>query len=174
VLEELAMTLSMYELTVPGFIRGFGVLSGYLEKAEAFARTNALGAGELIEARLAPDMFTFARQIQSASDKARYGVARLAAIEAPSFADSETTFAELEERVAKTVVFLRAVDPKRFDGSDARTIELKQRGTYRGDQYLLTMLLPDFYFHVATAHGILRHRGVPIGKTDYLTARTRS
>jgi len=167
------MTLSMYDLTVPIFIRGFGVLSGYLEKADEFARANALDPGELLQARLAPDMFTFARQIQSASDKARYGSARLAAIEAPSFPDTETTFAELEERVAKTVVFLRSIDPKRFEGSDARTIDLKSRGTYRGDEYLLTMLLPDFFFHVATAHGILRHRGLAIGKVDYLWGRAR-
>jgi hypothetical protein len=163
----------MYELTVPTLIRGFGVLSGYLQKADEFARANALDPGELIQARLAPDMFTFARQIQSASDKARFGSARLAAIEAPSFPDTETTFAELEERIAKTVAFLRSIDPKRFEGSDARTLDLKSRGTYRGDDYLLTLLLPDFFFHLATAHGILRHRGLQIGKADYLGLRAK-
>jgi hypothetical protein len=165
------MALSMYELTVPTLLRGFGVLSGYLEKAEEFARAKALDPGELIRARLASDMLTFAGQIQSASDKARYGAARLAAIEAPSVPDTETTIAELDARIAKTIVFLRAIDPKRFEGSDARTVELKSRGTHRGDDYLLTFLLPDFFFHVATAHGILRHRGVPIGKADYLGRR---
>jgi hypothetical protein len=158
----------MYELTVPTFIRGFRALSGYLEKAEVFGRTTGIEPGELIQARLAPDMFTFAKQIQSASDKARFGVARLAAIDAPRFPDTEATFAELETRIAKTVEFLRSVDPKRFDGSDARAVDLKSRGTHRGEDYLLTMLLPDFFFHVATAHAILRHRGVPIGKADYL------
>jgi hypothetical protein len=164
----------MYELTVPVFIRGFGVLSGYLESAEKFARETGLDPNELIQARLASDMFTFARQIQSASDKARFGVARLAAIEVPSFPDTETTFAELEARIAKTTAFLRSVDQSRFDGSDARKVELRSLGAYRGDDYLLTVLLPDFFFHVATAHGILRHRGVPIGKADYLGRRAGS
>ena len=168
------MALSMYELTVPTLLRGFGVLSGYLEQAEEFARAKALDPSELIQARLAPDMLTFAGQIQTASDKARRGAARLAVLEAPFMADNETTFAELDARIAKTIAFLRAIDPKRFDGSDARTVELKSRssvGTHRGDDYLLTLLLPDFFFHVATAHGILRHRGVPIGKADYLSRR---
>jgi hypothetical protein len=168
----------MYELTVPTFLRGFAVLSSYLEKAEEFARAKGLEPGEVIQARLAPDMLTFAGQIQSASDKARRGVARLAAIEAPSFPDTETTFAGLEARIAKTIDFLRSIDPKRLDGSEARTVELKIRipglgGTYRGDDYLLTILLPDFFFHIATAHGILRHLGLPIGKADYLGRRAR-
>src|SRR5260370_37781775 len=88
----------MYELTIPTFIRGFGVLSGYLEKAEVFTREKGLDAGKLIQARLALDMFTFAQQIQSASDKARFGVARLAAIDAPTFPDTETTLDELDGR----------------------------------------------------------------------------
>jgi hypothetical protein len=137
------------------------------KKADEFARANALEPSELIQARLVPDMFTFAQQIQSARDKARFGVARLCAIETPSFPDIETTFAELEARLAKTVVFLRADEASRFDGSEGRTIDLKSRGMFRGDAYLLTMLLPDFFFRVATAHGILRQRGVPIGKADY-------
>ncbi len=168
------MALSMYELTIPTLLRGFGVLSGYLEKAEDFARTKALDPVELIQARLAPDMFTFGGQIQMASDKARRGAARLAAIEAPSIADTETTIVELDARIAKTIAFLRAIDPKRFDGSDERTVDLKARsfgGTHRGDEYLLAFLLPDFFFHIATAHGILRHRGVPIGKADYLSRK---
>jgi hypothetical protein len=162
------MALSTYELTVPTFIRGVVVLSGYLEKDEGFAHGQGLDTDELIEARPAPDMFTFARQIQSASDKARFGVARLAAIECPRLAHTETAFEDLEERIAQTIVFLRSVDPKRLDGSDAGTIELNSRRTYRGDEYPLTMLVPDFFFHVATAHGPLRHPGVPVGRANYL------
>src|SRR5262245_38726152 len=109
------MALSMYELTIPTCIRGFGVLSGYLEKSEAFARAKGFDPSELIQARLAPDMSTLGGQIQLASDKARRGAARLAAIEAPSIPDTETTIRELDERIAKTVAFLRAIDPKRFD-----------------------------------------------------------
>ena len=166
------MTLTMYEMTIPTMLRGFGALSGYLERAEKFVRVSGLEASDLIQARLAPDMLTFAGQIQRASDKAKRGVAKLAGIESPSFPDDESTFEELDARIAKTVVFLRSVDAKLFDGSESRSVEFPSlAGMYRGDEYLRSILLPDFFFHVATAHGILRHRGVPIGKVDYLGGR---
>ena len=99
---------------------------------------------------------------------------RLAAIDVPSFPDTETTFAELEARIAKTVAFLDSVEPPLLGGSEDRTVELRSRSgarTYRGADYLLTTLLPDFFFHIATAPGILRHLGVAIGKADFLRSR---
>jgi hypothetical protein len=116
-------------------------------------------------------MMSFSGQIQRASDKAKNGVARLAKVEAPAFADTETTFAELDTRIAKTVEFLDSVKPSLFEGADERTVELKFRsvgGVMTGHTYLTQVLLPDFYFHLATAHGILRNKGLPVGKADYL------
>jgi hypothetical protein len=165
------MALTMYELTLPPVLRGFDVLSSYLEKAAVFARETGLDPADLIQARLAPDMMPLSGQIQRASDKAKNGVSRLAGVEAPSFADTETTFAELGARIARTTEYLRSIDKRAFEGSDTRSIEIKFRslsGTYTGERYLTAVLLPDFYFHVATAHGILRHRGLPLGKVDYL------
>jgi hypothetical protein len=164
------MSLSMYQITIPTMLRSFEVLSNYVDKAAAFARATGRSPTELMQARLAPDMFTFAGQIQRASDKAKNGVARLAAVDAPSFEDTETTLEDLKARIAKTVAFLQSVDPKKFDGSEQRLVELKLRslgGKFRGDTYLLSILLPDFFFHVATAHDILRNQGVQIGKMDY-------
>lgn len=165
------MPLTMYELTIPTLLRGFDVLSTYLGKASAFALEKAIEPADLIQSRLAPDMLPFGAQVQRASDKAKAGVARLAVVDAPAFADNETTFAELAARIEKTTAFLRSVDKKSFNGSDTRPIELKFRsvsGTYSGDRYLMGILLPDFFFHVATAHDILRNRGLAIGKADYL------
>jgi hypothetical protein len=165
------MSLTMYELTVPPLLQGFSVLSGYVDKAAAFARDKGIEPAVLMEARLAPDMTPFAGQIQRASDKAKGGVARLAAVEAPSFADNETTFDQLKARIEKTVGFIRSVDATKLDGSESRLVELKLRslgGKFRGDVYLMSILLPDFWFHVTTAHDILRNRGLPIGKADYL------
>ena len=165
------MALTMYQLIVPSFMQGFEVLSKYVDKAAAFAAEKSLAPEELIEARLAPDMFTFAGQIQRASDKAKGGIGRLTSVEVPAFADDEKTFAELKERVTKTATWIRGVDPKRFDGAETRIIDLKTRsfqGTVRGDEYLMSFLLPDFWFHVTTAHDILRNRGLSIGKLDYL------
>jgi hypothetical protein len=164
------MPLSVYQITIPTMLRSFAVLSSYIDKAAAFARDNGRDPAELMQARLAPDMFTFAGQIQRASDKAKNGVARLAAIDAPSFEDTETTLEDLKARIAKTVAFLQSVDAKKFDGSEDRLVELKFRsvgGKLRGNDYLLSVLLPDFFFHVTTAHDILRNQGVQIGKLDY-------
>ena len=164
------MSLTMYEIAVPSMLRGFGVLSSYLDKAAAFAQEVRFPPTQLLEARLAPDMFTFAQQIQRASDKAKNGLARLAGVEAPSFTDEEVTFDDFKARIAKTVGFIESIDAAKFDGSESRPLELKLRaatGTFRGDRYLLSILLPDFYFHVTTAHDILRNQGVQIGKVDY-------
>jgi hypothetical protein len=161
----------MYDLTIPTLLRGFDVLSTYVEKAAAFSREKSIAAEDLIQARLAPDMLPFSGQVQRASDKAKGGVARLAMIEAPPFPDNETTFADLAARIEKTTAFLRSLDRTLLDGSEARSIEIKLRslsGTYSGERYLMGILLPDFFFHVATAHDILRNRGLAVGKVDYL------
>jgi hypothetical protein len=164
------MPLSMYELSVPVLLRGFAVLSTYLDKAASFASENKIAPEVLIDARLAPDMLSFAGQIQRASDNAKGGVARLASVEAPPFADTEKTFDELRERIAKTVAWIETVKPEQFEGSESRAIPFKSgsiNATLRGDTYLLQMLLPNFFFHVTTAHDILRHNHVQIGKMDY-------
>jgi hypothetical protein len=166
-----SMTLSVYKLTIPALLRGFDVLSSYIEKAAEHARANDIDPTTLIEARLAPDMLTFAGQIQRASDKSKNGISRLTGVEPPRFDDTETSFYELQARIAKTVDFLMAVDAASFAGSDTKPIEIKFRsinGVFTGESYATKILLPDFYFHVATAHGLLRSKGVSIGKADYL------
>ena len=165
------MSLSLYQLTIPPILRGFDVLASYVERAADFARTQGIDPQSIIQARLAPDMLTFAGQIQRASDKAKNGVCRITGLEPPRFEDNEVTFGDLQARIAKTAQFLTSVREANFDGAYKRQIEIKFRsvnGTFDGESYLQAMLLPDFYFHIATAHGILRHQGVPIGKADYL------
>jgi uncharacterized protein len=164
------MSLTMYQVAVPSMLRSFGVLTTYLDKAAAFVAEFKFPPAQVLEARLAPDMFTFGQQIQRASDKAKNGLARLAGVEAPGFTDEEVSFDDFKARVAKTVSFIESIDAGKFDGSESRPLELKLRaatGTFRGDRYLLSILLPDFYFHVTTAHDILRNQGVQIGKVDY-------
>jgi uncharacterized protein len=164
------MSLSMYEATIPAMVRSLGVLDNHLEKAAIFAAASDIDPLEVIDARLAPDMMTLAQQVQRASDNSKGGVARLAGISAPPFEDSERSFEELQERVRKTIQFLETTTPADFVGSDDRFIELKfgsVSGTLRGRDYLLAVLLPNFFFHIATAHGILRHCGLKIGKKDF-------
>jgi hypothetical protein len=160
----------MYTVSVPVMIHGFGILSSYIDKAEAHAKDIGVDPSVLVNARLAPDMMSFAGQIQRASDNAKGGVARLAAIAAPGFPDDETSFDELRARIAKTVDYLNTVRPEQLDGSEDRIIELKfgvATGSFPGQTYLLAMLIPNFFFHITTAHDILRHNGVKIGKRDY-------
>lgn len=165
------MSLSMYAASVPVFQRALGNLDAVLRKGEEHAAAQGLDLADLAAARLAPDMFPLTGQIQSASDSAKFCAARLTGTAAPSFADDETTFDEMHQRIAKTLDYLASVDPAGFEGSETRAVVQKSRRGERhfiGTSYLLTFALPNFFFHVATAYDILRHEGVPVGKSDYL------
>jgi uncharacterized protein len=162
------MSISMYRASIPVFIRALNNLSAILKKGETHA-----GSASFVEARLAPDMLTLAGQVQRTSDTAKATVARLAGIDSPSFPDTEKTFAELQARIKKTIDFLQGVKPAQIDGSEQKKIEFKagQRELkFTGEDYLLGFALPNFYFHVTAAYAILRHKGVALGKMDYLGA----
>jgi hypothetical protein len=165
------MTLSMYQASVPVFIRGLQNLSSVLDKAAAHAEAKKIDPAVFINARLAPDMIPLARQIQIATDTVKGGAARLAGVENPSYADTETTFPELKERLAKTIAFLKTVPAAQIDGSEEKTIVLKVGGndlTFPGQAYLLHFVIPNLFFHVTVAYAILRHNGVELGKRDFL------
>ncbi|MET3440017.1 hypothetical protein ABIC94_000763 [Variovorax paradoxus] len=165
------MALSMYDLSVPVFSRGLGQLTHLLEKSLAHAKANDIDPGVLVDARLAPDMLTLAGQIQRASDASKLGVARIAGITAPSFPDEEKTYDELLARIVKTQDFLASVDRALIDGQEERPVTIKAREgeeRFTAQRYLLQFALPNFFFHVTTAYGVLRHKGMPIGKMDYL------
>ena len=165
------MTLSMYQASIPTFIHGFKNLSAILTKAEAYAAAKKIEPSVLINARLAPDMFPLSRQVQIATDIVKGGAARLAGVAVPSYEDTETTFAELQARIAKTVAFIEGISAGQIDGSETRDITLKVGGnemTFKGKDYLLQFVIPNFYFHVTAAYAILRHNGLDIGKKDFL------
>lgn len=168
------MALSMYQASIPVFIRMLGNLSKILDKAAAHAEAKKIDPAVLIRDRLAPDMLPFSFQIQTATDSAKGCAARLAGIEPPSFADTESTFPELKERIEKTLAFLQTATAAQIDGSEDRTVILKMRSgemQFKGQDYLLHFALPNFYFHVTTAYAILRHNGVDVGKADFLGGR---
>ena len=165
------MPLSMYQASVPVFLKALGNLSAILDKGAAFAAAKKIEPSVLLGYRLAPDMLSLTRQVQIASDHAKRGTARLAGIEPPAYEDNETSFAELKARIDKTVAFINTVKPPQIDGSETREITLKLGGnprTLSGQTYLLHNALPNFFFHVTTAYAILRHCGVEIGKSDFL------
>jgi hypothetical protein len=165
------MSVSMYRASVPVFIRGLDVLVSLINKAEAHAKEKGLSDTDVSAARLIDDMLPFSSQIQRASDTSKLSVVRLSGVNAPSFDDTETTFAELRERIEKTLAYLKNVDAAMFEGSETRVVTLKQRGfepKFSGEDYLFLFALPNFYFHIVTAYDILRHLGVPVGKLDFL------
>lgn len=165
------MSISMYQASIPVFIRGLENLSRVIEKGAMHAVARKIDPNTLLNARLYPDMFPLIRQVQSASDSAKGGGARLAGIEVPGMADTEVTFIELQQRIDKTVHFLRSLKPEQIDGSENRPVSLKARTrelSFSGQNYLLQFALPNFFFHITTAYAILRHNGVELGKLDYL------
>lgn len=165
------MTLSMYQASVPVFIRGLTNLAAILQKAAAHAQAKEIDPAVLVNARLYPDMFPLPRQVQIATDHARGATARLAGMERPSCPDTETTLEELQARIANTIAYLETFKPAQIDGSEDRTITVPIRGNdvqFSGQPYLLGFALPNFYFHTVTAYAILRHAGVEIGKADYI------
>jgi hypothetical protein len=165
------MTISMYQASVPVLLRQLANLSAILAKGEAHAAASHIDPAAMLAARLAPDMFPLIRQVQSASDGAKGGAARLAGIEPPSFPDDEVTFADLQARIARTVAFLETITPAQVDGGEDRAITLQagpREFHFTGQNFLLQFVLPNVFFHCTTAYALLRHQGVPIGKIDYL------
>jgi uncharacterized protein len=171
------MAISMYAASVAVFKRMLDNFDHVLDKAVADAAERKIDQQIFLTARLAPDMFALARQVQIASDFAKFTTARLAGVEAPKFEDNESTLAELKVRIRKTVDYISGFKPAQIDGSEDRDIVLKAGGrelNFKGIDYLLNFALPNFYFHYTTAYNILRHNGVKLGKGDFVQGRVQS
>lgn len=165
------MHISMYNASVPQFIRMLNNLKNILEKAASFAEQKRIDTQVLANYRLAPDMLPLSAQIQIACDTAKGCGARLAGVEMPRHEDNEKTIAELVSRIDSTVAFLKTLTAEQIDGSEDKHIVLKFPNStfeFKGLNYLLGFAQPNFYFHCTTAYAILRHCGVEIGKMDYL------
>jgi hypothetical protein len=164
--------MSFYDATVPAFLQILGSLSGILSKAEAHCKAKNIAPEVLLGARLYPDMLPLSKQIQIACDFAAKSCARLTHSEVPSTPDTEKTFEELRARLAKASDYVKTFKPAQFDGADSREVTFPigptNTMTLSGQQFLNRFAFPNFYFHAATAHGILRHNGVEIGKRDFL------
>ena len=165
------MATELYDLTVPVFTRGLKALSAMLDKAVAHA--GEAGADALLSRRLIDDMHPLVKQVQIACDGPKLCVARLSGAEAPVNEDSETTVAELKARIAATLEWIGSVPREAIDGQEEREVVLKFPGgewAFKGQGYVVGFALPNFFFHVTTAYGLLRQAGVPLGKRDFLGA----
>ena len=165
------LSVSLYDISIPTFLRGLKALASFMDKAEAHAKTSGAALSTFTEARLIADMHPFTRQVQMASDGAKGAAARLAGVEAPPMPDTETTFPELRERIAKTIAFLETIKKADVDARAGATIELPLPGrtmTFAAPDFLMHFALANFLFHVTTAYALLRAQGVPLGKMDFL------
>ena len=168
------MPISMSQASAPRFVHMLNNLSAIMKKAQAHCEAKKIDPLVLTSARLYPDMFAFARQVQICCDTAKGAVARLAGVEIPKHEDTEKSFEELQGRIAKTLEFMASVKPAQIDGSEEKDIVIKtptRELNFKGTQYLLGFAWPNFYFHAATAYDILRHNGVELGKPDFLGGR---
>jgi uncharacterized protein len=167
------MSITMHSASVPVFVRMLTNLGQWLDKAEAHAAAKKFETGVFLASRLAPDMLPFTSQIQIACDGAKLAVARLSGVDAPKFEDNETSFAELRERVRKTLDFVQSVPASKIEGTEDKDVTIPRRAgpiTLKGEIYLKHFVLPNFYFHMTTTYALLRHNGVELGKNDFLGA----
>ena len=167
------MAVSMFQISVPIFVRQLGGVVTCLKKAQALYAEKKYDESTLLSYRFYPDMFSFAKQIQIATDHARNCAALLAGLEAPKYEDNEKSLAELIARVEKTSAWLNTVKPGQVDGTEGKAVTIKMRDremNFTGLELLQNRSLPNFYFHITTAYDILRHNGVEIGKRDFMGA----
>ena len=165
------MTISMYQASAPVLVQSLKGLLRVIDKAEAYAKARKIDEQVLLQMRIFPDMFAFVRQCQIVTDNAKGAVARLAGQTPPAYEDNEASFAELRARVTKTIAFLKTLDRKSFAGAENKEIILKFPSAtleYKGGDYVNKFVLPNVYFHITIAYGILRNLGVKLGKPDYL------
>src|SRR5258705_8722818 len=164
--------MSLHDASVPAFLQILGSLTGILTKAEAHCKAKNIQPDVVLGAGLYPDMLPLTKQIQFVCDFAGKSCARLTRSEVPSTPDTEKTFDELKARLASTIDYVKTFKPEAFEGAEGRDVIFPVGGsntmTLKGRQFLNHFALPNFYFHAATAHGILRHNGVEIGKRDFL------
>ena len=165
------MAYSLFDASIPVYLHMLRNLAAILDKAEAHAKASGVDPQSYLDARLAPDMHPLTNQVQLASDAAKSGAARLAGVAPPSFPDTETTWAEVKARVAKTIAFVEGIKRDQLEGREDATVELplpSGKLTFTGRDFLALFALPNFLFHVTTAYALLRAKGVPLGKLDFL------
>ena len=168
------MPVSMYTVSIPVFIQHLNGLSTLLDKAAAWIAARKVNEADLLNMRLSPDMYNLTRQVRAATDHAANAAGRLAGKELLKFANDETTIAQLKDRIAKTIDYLRSVKQSEIDGTENKDISITfpsgQTRQFTGQSLLIGNSLPNFWFHTTTAYDIIRQCGVEIGKRDFMGA----
>ncbi len=165
------MTISVYDQSIARMSHMLANLDEIVSKAEAYAEDNDIDPSALLRARLFPDMRDFIFQVQVVTDMAKSCAARLSGTDMPKWSDDEETFADVHARIKKAQDFISQFKAEQFEGCEDLEFELKLGShtvPFTGKSYLLGFVLPNFYFHLATAYNLMRHNGLDLGKRDFL------
>jgi uncharacterized protein len=165
------MPISMYRASAPIFLQLLPAMSACLDKAQAYAVAKKFDPAVLLQSRLFPDMFPLSRQVQLGCDFAKNTMARLAGVDPVKIEDTEATIDQLKARIVRTIGLIKEFKPSQIDGSEERDISIPLGGQtrqFKGENYLVGFALPNFFFHVTTAYDLLRAKGAPLGKMDFL------
>ena len=171
------MAYSLFDASIPVYLHMLKNLAAILDKAEAHAKAGGVDLQTYLDARLVPDMHSLVGQVQLASDAAKGGAARLAGVTPPSFPDTETTWAEVKARIAKTIAFIEGIKREQVEGREDAQIDIPTPSrtlSFPGRDFVALFSLPNFLFHVTTAYALLRSKGVPLGKLDFLNGAQAS
>ncbi|KQT36647.1 DUF1993 family protein [Methylophilus sp. Leaf414] len=163
--------MNLYDVSIAPLVRNLQNLKHILQQGELYAEQKKVEPEVILNSRLSIDMYPLTRQVQLVSDMSKGAGARLAGLEIPQYADDETSFEMLYARIDKTIDFLSQIQPAQLEGAESKEVVLTIRKidlTFTGLDYLQKWAMPNVYFHITTAYNILRHIGVPLGKTDYL------
>lgn len=164
---------ALYDVSIPAFIRGLKNLSNMLEKGKAFAAEQGMDLAELLDARLIDEMAPLTKQVQMTTDTAKFVAVRVGQVENQPWADDEASYDDVQARVAKAISFLQAVSPDGFAArEDAKVVLATPSGDipFTGSVYVHGFAIPNFFFHFSMAYALLRMKGVPVGKLDFLGA----
>jgi uncharacterized protein len=168
------MSLSMYQASVPVFVRALTNLHHVLKLGEKHANEKKVEGSVMLQTRLIPDMLPLVKQVQIATDTAKNAAARLAGVDPLKFEDNETSFDELYSRIERAVNYIKSFKPEQIDGSETRAVTMKTRNGeehFEGEAYLLHFAIPNMFFHCTTAYAILRKSGANLGKQDFMGKR---
>lgn len=165
------MTISLFQVSVPTYVRQLSSLSAIIQKAIGYCAERKIDPATLLQARLYPDMFPLSHQVRFACNHAERGVCRLTGMEPPTRENNEATLEEFVARIATAIAFVKSTDASKMVGMEDRDITFpvgQNQMTLKGLDYLFQFSMPNFYFHVTTAYNIFRHNGLQIGKQDFL------
>ncbi|HYC47800.1 MAG TPA: DUF1993 domain-containing protein [Burkholderiales bacterium] len=165
------MPLTLYDISIPVFVRHLNGLVGCMKKAQAAYAEKKCDETTLIHYRFYPDMFSFAKQVQIATDHTRTFASLLTGVDNPKYEDNEKSLGDLIARCEKTIGWLRGIKPEQLNGTEEKSVTVKRPAgevQMKGLELLLNRTMPNFMFHCTTAYDILRHNGVELGKRDFM------